>query len=199
MSPARKPSGLKTRHDTAADKKAGESREESLRPGRDLPVAAPARLKDHEIASGVWRRIMRMYRGLEAEVVTGMDLDLLIDYCLVTEQVQQLDVMRATAYQAWEKLNEGWEKILIEGDEDKIANATIRLEVAQTEVMKFDARVDQKRKFLFQLRQSMYLTPRARAGAAPAKKEKEEAPDELEQLLDGVTEALNQDRGRGVQ
>ena len=199
MSPARKPSGLKTRHDTAADKKAGESREESLRPGRDLPVAAPARLKGHEIASAIWRKTLRKYNELEAEVVTGLDMDLLVDYCILMEQVQELDTMRKACYQAWEQIQKIWEKTLAEGNEEKIANMTIRLEVAQTEVMKFDGRVDRKRALIFQLRQSMYLTPRARAGAAPSKKEKELPPDELEQLLDGVTEALNQDRGRGVQ
>jgi len=58
-------------------------------------------------------------------------------------------------------------------------------------VVKLDGRVDRKRSLLLQWRQSLYLTPRARAGAAPAKKEKEEAPDPLEMLLNDVSDFVN--------
>jgi hypothetical protein len=65
------------------------------------------------------------------------------------------------------------------------------------EIVKLDARVDRKRALLHQWRQSLYLTPRARAGVPAQVKEEEEAPDELELLLRDVSESLNsEDKGR---
>jgi hypothetical protein len=46
-------------------------------------------------------------------------------------------------------------------------------------------------------RQSLYLTPRARAATAPTKKEKEAPPDELETLLDDVSDFVNGEKGNG--
>ena len=60
-------------------------------------------------------------------------------------------------------------------------------------VTKLDSRADLKRDLMFKLRQSLYMTPRARAGVAPTSKEPEEPPSELEQLLDDVTGFVNGD------
>lgn len=50
-------------------------------------------------------------------------------------------------------------------------------------IVKLDARVDQKRKLLFSLRQSLYLTPRSRAGAVNTPAEEPEKEDSLDGLL----------------
>ena len=220
--PARKPQGLKTRHDTKAEKAERIAQEESMAPVRELPLQAPARLKDHSFAAEVWRRLMRGWSEIEAQVVTRLDMDLLIDYCLLMEQVGELDLMRSTTYQMWldlglahgqakkkakesmaavkESINAGvnppetgpgsmneaarWE-------EQAIEMACKSLDAFEA-VVKLDGRVDRKRALLLQWRQSLYLTPRARAGAAPDRKEKpEEVVDPLEALLNNVNEFVN--------
>jgi phage terminase small subunit len=46
-----------------------------------------------------------------------------------------------------------------------------------------DARLDGKRKLLHTLSQSLYLTPRSRAGVAPEQKEPEHDDDPMDKLL----------------
>jgi hypothetical protein len=62
-------------------------------------------------------------------------------------------------------------------------------------LIKLDARVDRKRAHLHKLRESLYLTPRARAGVAPAAAQAEEPPDEMEQLLGEVVQFVNEGKG----
>ena len=47
-----------------------------------------------------------------------------------------------------------------------------------------DARLDGKRKLIFSLAQSLYLTPRSRAGVAPEEKDGEEPQSDMDKLLD---------------
>lgn len=188
--PARKPKDLIVRHETKAEKSDRESREEALRPEQALPVAAPARLKGHPAAESAWRRLMRIYNELDAAIVTRLDMDLLIDYCMLIEQTAELDKMRSTAYAVWLAIAKKHEQ-LAQGDE-KDAAVVMALKVVNAfdAVIKLDGRADRKRALLLQLRQSLYLTPRARAGVAPAKKEEPEAPDELELLLNEANNVI---------
>lgn len=223
--PARKPQGLKTRHDTKTDIETRVANEEAMAPERDLPMSAPARLKGHEVASEVWRRLMRGWAEIEARVVTRLDMDLLVDYCLLMEQVAELDLMRKTTYRQWLELGAAHDKAIakaleakraaeeqaemvketggempekglgsvaeVEKWEDRAVALAARCLDAFEAVVKLDSRVDRKRSLLLNWRQSLYLTPRARAGVAPEKKAKEEPPDPLEQLLDGVVDHVN--------
>lgn len=189
--PARKPAGLITRAQTKAEKQRRIENEQALQPVRDLPMDTPARLKDHPGAGAAWRRLMRRYDELKAVVVTRMDEDLLVDYCMLLEQLQEMDALRKSAVEIWKMLDEQ-RKVLME-----LSQVADAIHVAAKEadtfemIVKLDSRVDRKRSLLLQLRQSLYLTPRARAGAAPDKKEKPIPPDELEKLLDDVEDTLN--------
>ena len=189
--PARKPAGLRNRAETKAETAARIANEAALEPERGLSVQAPARLKDHKVAQAAWRRLMRIYGELQATVVTRMDMDLLVDYCILMEQVGELDELRAASFSAWKKLDERWTTIEADLAGKEFLTAIAQLQSAFTDVVKLDGRVDRKRAFLLQLRQSLYLTPRARAAAVPTKKEKPIPPDELEQLLDDVEDSLN--------
>jgi phage terminase small subunit len=189
--PAKKPAGLIQRHETAAEVAERAQNEDAMRPQRALPMNPPARLDGFKVAQSVWRRMMKRYSELEAEIVTSLDLDMLLDYCILLEQVVELDKMRKSAYQVWEKLDEAMENL----DEETPAKEQFKLWLqvggALSEAVKLDGRVDRKRALLLQWRQSLYLTPRSRAGTAPTKKEKEEPPDDLETLLDDVTSYVN--------
>jgi hypothetical protein len=157
-----------------------------MQPRRDLPVDAPARLAGHEIASAIWRRMMRQYNELEAQIVTRMDQDLLIDYCILTEQVTELDELRKSAFKAWKSLDSKWPQVEEQLEAKELMRALVQLQSAFTDIVKLDGRVDRKRALLLQLRQSLYMTPRARAGAAPKEKEKELPKSAMAKLLDDV-------------
>ena len=184
--PARKPAGLITRAETKAKKAARIAHESALKPRRDLSANAPARLAGHEVAAATWRRMMRVYNELEAQVVTMMDQDLLIDYCILTEQVGELDELRASSFAAWKHINNSWPTIEGTLFGKDLIDAIAKLQDAFTDVVKLDGRVDRKRALLLQLRQSLYMTPRARAGAAPKEKEVVAPPDEMEKLLNNA-------------
>jgi phage terminase small subunit len=190
--PARKPAGLIRRAETKEKKAQRAEGEESLRPRRELPLSAPARLDGHTIAASAWRRIMRSYSELEAEVVTRLDLDLLLDYCILLEQLTELDTMRKKSYLAWLDISEAHTQAKGEGRHDDAVLLAIKVVGAFDAVVKLDGRADRKRDLLLKWRQSLYLTPRARAGATPAKKEPEPEKDDLELLLDEFAGYVNQ-------
>jgi hypothetical protein len=102
--PAKKPQGLNRRHNTKAENADRVAREDSVTPEVGLPMSAPARLKEHAVAAGVWRRLMRLYSSLEAVVVTALDQDQLIDYCLLMETAVEVLLMRKTTYRMWLEL-----------------------------------------------------------------------------------------------
>lgn len=194
--PARKPASLITRHETKAEKQARIDRESAMKPARHLPVAAPAQLAGHPTAAAIWRRIVRMYLELEGEIMTRLDMDQLVDYCMLAEQVAELDHMRRAAYEAWLEISEHHKKLTKEDRIEEAIDYAVKLVYAFDAVVKLDGRADRKRALLHQMRQSLYLTPRARAGVAPAGKKEEEEPDELEQLLNEVTDSLNGEHGK---
>jgi phage terminase small subunit len=189
--PARKPATLIRRHETAEEKAQRAAHESSLRPARRLPAQAPAQLADHPSAAAAWRRLIRIYGELEGEIVTRLDQDLLVDYCLLAEQVLQLDKMRQAAYRAWLELSKEHDRLQEAGQADAAVFMAIKVVGAFDAVIKLDGRADRKRDLLVKMRQALYLTPRARAGTAPAKKESEPPPDDLELLLNDVTEYVN--------
>lgn len=177
--PAGKPSALHTRHATKAEAEK-RSAVESLMSGRALSARVPGRLKGHGPATAAWRRLMAELKELEAVIVTRLDLDLLIDYCMLTEQVEELDELRRDTYRAIKDRQA--EKQPIEEDDIDA-------------VIKIDGRVDRKRALLLQMRQSLYLTPRARAGVAPKEKEPKSQEDPMEAILNGSNNFANGDPG----
>ena len=192
--PARKPAGLRNRAETKAETAARIANEAALEPERGLSVQAPARLKDHQVAQATWRRMMRTYGQLKATVVTRMDMDLLVDYCLLMEQIAEMDGLRKSSVEIWKMLDQQRKDLMDSGQAaDAILMAAKEADTFGM-IVKLDSRADRKRALLLQWRQSLYLTPRARSAAVPSKKEKPEEPDELEQLLDDVDSFVNGDQ-----
>jgi len=187
--PARKPSDLIERHETAAEIAQRAERDAALHPRRSLPSGSPAQLRGHTEAQAIWRRVMRIYGELEAEIVTRLDLDLLVDYCILGEQVSELDKMRRSAYEVWELASQAFDEF--EGPLDERIKSGLTVQSTMTDAVKLDGRVDRKRALLLQWRQSLYLTPRSRSGTPPKPKEQEQPKDDLEKLLDDVTDYVN--------
>lgn len=189
--PARKPAGLNRRHDTKAEKAERAQAEDALRPLRALPMNPPARLQGHEKATAAWRRLMRIYSELQAEIVTALDEDLLADYCIALEQAREMDAMRKAAAAVYEQLERARVEAVERQELELAVSLGQRVLDALDQVVKLDSRVDRKRSLLLQMRQSLYLTPRARAGVAPAPKEKEEPLDDMEAMLRDVGDYVN--------
>ena len=183
--PARKPQGLKARHDTEAEKAARIAAEESMTPKRELPEN-PAQLKGHKIAASAYRRLRRIYESLEARIVNAMDFDTMIDLCMGIEELAELSEMRDKSREMEELFHQAYELARTDGTvKDIIAMAKV-ISAEKDRMLKIDARLDQKKKLLHTLRQSLYLTPRSRAATNPNKKEKEAPVDPFENLLDDV-------------
>lgn len=189
--PARKPKGLITRAETKADKQARVDREDSLRPARGLPTTPPKRLESQKGAGAVWRRLMRMYGEIEAEIATRLDQDLLVDYCVLMAQTVELDQMRKASFEMLATMQVAFDEMRDEMEPKERFKAGLALQSMLADIVKLDARVDRKRALLHQWRQSLYLTPRARAGVAPKPKEEEEPLDELEMILKEAEEAMH--------
>jgi hypothetical protein len=193
--PAKKPKGLIKRHETKAEQQARRDKESALAPERGLPREEPARLAGMPVAAATWRRLMRDFASLEDNFTTRLDLDMLINYCVLNEQATQLDEMRSEAFDVWKTLREMWREYKLEGDHVSAIALIEKIQNAFDTIVKIDARVDQKRKAIFQLQQSLYMTPRARAGAVPESKKEEPPPDEMESLLGEVVDWVNDKNG----
>jgi hypothetical protein len=169
--------------------------------------------------------MIRAYSSMDAAIVSGLDLDLLVDYCLLMEQVGEIDLMRQTTYRMWLEIGAAHDQAIRKAKEaadaakaaiktaretgeepperglgslaevtlweERAVNLALKAVDAFDAVVKLDARTDAKRKTLLAWRQSLYLTPRARAGVAPSEKPKEEPLDPMEQLLGDVTNYVN--------
>jgi hypothetical protein len=189
--PAKKPASLIKRHETAAERQTRAKNEAALRPGRGLPVSAPAVLKGHAVAVRTWRAALRMYSDLEGEIVTRLDFDQLVDYCMLVQHLSEIDHMREMAYQAWLELAKEHDRLLEVELVDEAVLMAIKVVGAFDAITRLDTRAERKRALLKQYRESLYLTPRSRAGTAPDKKAPPEPTDEFEQLLDEASDTTS--------
>jgi phage terminase small subunit len=169
-----------------------EAAESAVTPKRRLPDNEPKELETHPVAAREWRRLMRLYNSLEADIVSRLDMGMLLDYCISVEQLGELDELRQAVMREWKNTQaivDDLESICEEEpdgcDRKELIKAIERAGYAFERVVKVDGRVDRKRALILSFRQSLYLTPRSRAGVTPQDKQKEEAKSELDALLDG--------------
>lgn len=180
--PARKPLTLITRDETLDAKRRRRDAESAMTPRTTLTLKPPPALKGHKPAADVWRRVVGLYAEVDGTIVTSFDHDLLIKYCLLEEECDWLAGIRKSI----EKQYDGANVKLAKAKPDNIDayyKALGQLNALLTRLQGFDARLDGKRKLLHSLAQSLYLTPRSRAGVAPPTKEPETPKSEMESLL----------------
>jgi hypothetical protein len=185
--PARKPAALQKGHDTNAEKNL---RLGSEAKARTSPVSrtAPRELNGLEIARKTWRGLVSDFQRAEGMELDKLDRHVLIDLCLAEEELSDLMKMRMVAFAQWEANTDditssrATVNALVKRKAEDVELTDARRvalgylkknqELYKT-ILSLDARIDAKKKLKFIFYQSMYLTPRSRAGANPEVKEDE--------------------------
>jgi hypothetical protein len=189
--PAPKPSALNKRHDTNSDREAREQAEAAMTPRTKLSPAPPVQLRGRKKASEIWVEIMGLYQEVTGQIVTAFDADLLIKYCIIEEELSELEQLRNDVMKLWTKhvkKLEGMKRIKYKDMKayyDALNSANSLLKRYQG----LDARLDGKRKLRFTYSQSLYLTPRSRAGVAPEERVPQKPKSKMGDLLDGKEKA----------
>lgn len=187
--PAKKSSSLNKRHDTKKDKQSRESAEAAMTPTTQLTGKPPPALTGHKHAAATWTRLLSLYDETQGTIITAFDADILIKYCLAEEELNELAGLRRVIFQTWNTHLKWLNNLKPKGDQ--IKDYLGALQQANALLQRFqgmDARMDGKRKLVFSLAQSLYLTPRSRAGVAPQEKPPETPPDPMDNLLTGKKE-----------
>ena len=166
--PKAKPSSLSTRHSTAEERAERESAELAMTPVTKLDKHPPLLLQKHKHAIATWKRLIGLYDEVEGSIITAFDANLLTRYCLLEEECIWLEGKRAEVDTSAVKINKELGKTTIAkmGAENYIALLQ-QYTALNARVQGLDARLDGKRKLLVAIEQSLYLTPRSRAGVAP--------------------------------
>lgn len=183
--PTRKPTTLITRHDTKDERSARVSAETALVPKTALTIKPPSALDGHRHARAVWKRLIGLFLETQGTIITAFDADLLVKYCLAEEELSELFALRGeikTLWSAHSKVLTGMQPTA-ETMKDYF-NALAQANALLQRFQGMDARMDGKRKLVFSLAQSLYLTPRSRAGVAPPEKDPEQPKSEMGGLLD---------------
>jgi hypothetical protein len=136
-------------------------------------------------AAATWKKTIGLYLEIQGQIVTAFDEGALIDYCLAMEEADERLKQLKTATQDFEVLRAAAKRT--KQTVENFSTWTHMWELVNTKeqtLLKLDARLDQKRKFILSLRQNLYLLPRSRAGVAPTEKEQKEDDDPMSRLLD---------------
>ena len=189
--PARKPASLIPINETKEARSARIAAEKSITPKSDLPTIPPLELKGHKTASIVWKKIVKLYASIDGKIATSFDEDLLIQYCLLIEEMPWLAEMRGTVEGEYKAVQKQVNKIRGSKMSDDAYKNYLRLldqlNALLARIQGLDARLDGKRKLIHSLSQSLYLTPRSRAGVAPPEKPKENKEvDPMSDLLNSI-------------
>lgn len=156
-----------------------------MTPRTQLTLTSPPALRGHARAIAAWKRMISLYNELDRAIATAFDLDLLVKYCLLEEEVVELAEMRKVIKGDWETSQKAAKRI--KPNTETLKDWVQMWNIVNALFQRFqgmDARLDGKRKLLLALYQSLYLTPRSRAGVAPPEKEPEKPKSEMDDLLD---------------
>ena len=191
--PARKPKDLNTRAETKAARNRRADGETALTPRKALTSTPPPQLTG-DVARRTWVEIVSIYLMLDARIVSLLDMGLLLDFCEASQQLSEMDAMRTDAITNYHNAQAARDKANEATDIKIFAMLTNAVNWAFDNSVKLDARVDQKRKMLHTMRQSLYLTPRSRAGFIPEEKPPEKKQSDMSRIIDG--EVVKKKKGK---
>jgi phage terminase small subunit len=163
-----------------ADRKRREAAEKSMTPVSMIEKVPPPELKGHPYAQNIWRRTVKIYGELEAKIISGLDRDHLVDYCMASEEVMNITKDLLRARQSQETLDR---KIAQVKDKEALAELMEHQNAGYRLIINLNGRADRKRKICMIMRNDLYLTPKSRAGVVPGGKPPEPPPDPMGDLL----------------
>jgi len=189
-------------NDTLSEKEERAENEAAMRSENELTMRIPAQQNGLKVAQDAWRKLISEFNAIEGKWVSKLDQSLVVNYCILVEQISELDQMRSAAYRQW--LNQAQIVEQVQSDAavamrysgsdvkgelvDKAIDLVRQVESLQNQVLKFDARVDRKRALAMQYMQNLYMTPRARAAVVPTVKPPSGPDDPMTQLLNNARE-----------
>ncbi len=186
--PTKKPVALLNNHDTLENREKRNVAEDSITPTTPLPHDPPQKLKGHKTASVLWRKIVGLYDSIDGKIATAFDEETLINFVLLWEECDWLISIRSKV----DKERVSVEKMMARKPEIKddaklknYLNLLTQYSALLARLQGLDARLDGKRKLMHALAQSLYLTPRARAGVVPPQKENPPPADPMAAFLFG--------------
>ncbi len=186
--PAAKPNSLSRRNTSKADSAARTEAESAIAPVTQLTVNPPKELSGLRTAAAVWTEKLTLQNETQAAqdgspIITAFDKETLVIYCKLEEEVIWLEGKRKEtekkAKDIWAQIS----KLRPKGDDMKnYVNLLAQYNALDARVQGWDGRLDIKRGLLHKIAQSLYLTPRSRAGVNPPEKEKP-STDPMEDAL----------------
>ena len=146
--PARKPTSLNSRNTSKELRAEREAAESAMMPKTELSAAVPARLRGrgHTQAAATWKRTVKLFQEVDGKIVTAFDYDLLIKYCLLEEEVIELEDLRKTIRLDWESNRKTANKVKPkDADYEKNSNDDMENSVAQVFILGAKEEVPQPR------------------------------------------------------
>lgn len=118
---------------------------------------------------------------MEADLVSSLDFDLLLDYCMMTEYANDLDRLYSVSIKTLAKLER-------KAKSGKASAESVAGSIGyiSESIVGINARAERQRMALQKLREALYLSPKARAGFIPAKKPAPPTPSEMAGILEGA-------------
>lgn len=176
--PAKKSISLSVRHSTKSEIEERRLQESAMTPIEMLSLEVPPDLqgKRYRYAAAVWVRCVGLYLELQNVLATPLDENLLIKYCKAEQQFVEIEQMRDEKILDLKTAKEKAKKVKLTGDAERNkAWQQIWRVIGDIEksIATLDARLDAKGKYIHSMQQSLYLTPRSRAGVAPKNKQEE--------------------------
>ena len=156
-----------------------------MQPRTALTRKPPAALVGHKTAIATWKWAIGLYSEVEGRIATAFDENLLIRYCLAYEQYFHDQNLLKEITEDYRKMLKVVQKIKSNPENyGNIAKLWTQVNAIGQRMQGMDGRLDNKSKMLHSMEQSLYLTPRARAGVEPPMKEPEQPKSEMEKVLD---------------
>jgi hypothetical protein len=187
--PARKPTALNSRNKTKDKLAAQREAEQAAHPSTLISCDPPDSLQDLPIASAIWTRVISLQNETQtaqngSPIITAFDERLLEDYCRMIEEAQELSALRKDLQIALQALTKEAQKLKIKDNSyEYFLEIWTQVNKLTANFRGMDARVDTKRAHIKKAAESLYLTPRSRAGVAPAEKQPEKPKSEMDKLL----------------
>ena len=182
------------KHLTNKEKNDKKEAKASVTPSIKLKI--PSCIRNNINLYKIWKQTVKLYDG--TELLNALDTNLLARYCEETLARNQLLDLRnqkqnitALLDRSVDKLREIVEDNSIRNDigEENFSSIlriiTIGMEKFGVDTMlKIETRIEAKTKLLNQMELSLYMNPRARAGAVPQKPDKEAKDDPNAEMFD---------------